>query len=465
MSRNLKRLTVLLIGILFLLCGCSKEKTIEEIAHLAQHSPAELYNYAANEIASSQSLKMEITTTTAHCVLGQTFTEKTSQTVQYRNYGTEHLVGSAERTFSYGADDIIVQELYADGNGYLTINEKQFLVPMAQEDYQSRFAPIVFFDTAQYETIQSRTINGRILVAFSQPTAAEAWALPDDARFIDSCGMAVFSLTGELLRCDYDITYIQGSATVVKSITASADASYVPAIRIPRDTDNHILLTDPDTPLLLEKACGFLVQAKHISSSTAEDVTCETFGVTRKQATTLTFDDTQQQLTAQIHTSVDQVNQSLGGTATEFSQTEWYQDGTYTVTSASGAPTTDTTVTKDDMLSYCHDLLVSSVMLPEYITGVTVAENTNLLRIQFTGSDALAEAICQKVCQILYNDPDLLNSMATAYKTNKLECYLEVSVLTGLPVASGIRFSGTHTIEGIPYKLVSDTAQTYTFME
>ena len=55
----------------------------------------------------------------------------------------------------------------------------------------------------------------------------------------------------------------------------------------------------------------------------------------------------------------------------------------------------------------------------------------------------------------------MLDELAASNTTDVMECYLELDKNSGLPVASGIRYSGTYTIEDVPYQLRFDADQNY----
>ena len=105
------------------------------------------------------------------------------------------------------------------------------------------------------------------------------------------------------------------------------------------------------------------------------------------------------------------------------------------------------------MLGYCQDYLVKNVILPEYISTVTVTAQADTYTLEITASEALAKVICQNVCKTLYDDPELLNNLATSYKTQKITCYYIFDKYSELPTAAGLDYAGEHTIEGFAYTL------------
>lgn len=466
MTRSRIAAFVLCAALLLLLAGCfasdEPDKT-QTSAFAADSSPSSLYQQAANKANAASSLSVYICTMTDTTTGGQTFTKFSQQQLDLQNYGTNTLQASMDETLRIGTYAITLSEIYADGAGYFTVNGSPFTAPMTADEYCARYAPVTLFDTALYSDIQAYAYGEATGITFRQPSAAESWALPSGAAFTDSSGYAVLDSSGALTESTYTVTYKLGAAAVKQTTRVIIRSTTTAQVKTPAAADAYTALEYPDAPRMLEQACGYLLQATQIRADASEDITCQAFAISRSQTASLSMSGAGDAFSALLDINVNQINQSRGGEVTAIRQTERFQDGIYSISSNGSASTQSTTVDQESMRTYCQDLLVESILLTEYITGASVTQTENAYRITFLGSEALAEAICGDVCSTLYNDPTLLNTLASAYTIDTVECYLELDISTGLPLASGLRCSVTHTIEEISYLLTTQLDQTYQY--
>ena len=91
--------------------------------------------------------------------------------------------------------------------------------------------------------------------------------------------------------------------------------------------------------------------------------------------------------------------------------------------------------------------------MPGNIASVNTVVENDVITLQIVGTEELAQLIGKNACKTLYDNPDLLNDLASSYKTNLISCYYKLDRSTGLPIAAGLEYSGEHTIEGFAYTL------------
>lgn len=466
MTRSRIAAFVLCVALPLLLTGCfasgNTEKT-QATAFASDGVPSSLYQQAADKIRDTNSLSLYIGTMTSTTAGGQTFSKTSQQLLNIQNYGTNAMQASMEETLRIGTYSIAISEIYTDGTGYFTVNDSPFSAPMTAEAYCARYAPAALFDTALYSDIQAYAYGAATGITFRQPTAGESWAIPSGAEFTDASGYAVLDPSGALKESTYTVTYKLGAASVSQTTRVIIRSSAAAQVKSPGPAESYTTLEYPDAPRKLEEACGYLLQATQIQASAVENIACHAFAISRSQTTSLSMSGAGDTFSALLDINVNQINESRGGEVTMIQQTERFQNGTYSISSNGGQSTTNTSVDYESMRTYCQDLLVESILLTEYITGASVTRTENAYRITFQGSEALAEAICGDVCSTLYNDPTLLNTLASAYTIDTVECYLELDNSTGLPAASGLRCHVTHTIEEISYLLTTQLDQTYQY--
>ena len=426
-------------------------------------SPHTLYLQASEKIASENSLTMYIGTFKTISVESQSFTEASQQHLTYQ-FDTEGslLQAAMDETLRLGNNTVEISEAYADGIGYLTINGSTFTAPLTGEECRMRYAPAILFDPEIYSSIQSTHYGNTACISFSQPNRPEIWATPENATFLDASGYAVIDAHGTLTESTYTVSYTLENSNVTETIRVVISPT-ADSIILPDTAETYASLEYLDAPKILEKACGYLLQARQIDANFSKKLACQAFAIDLTQTTSISMSGIGDTFSALIETDVYQINQSRGGEITELQQSERFKNGTYSLATNGSRPIENASVDYPTMLKYCQDLLVESILLPSYITSASVSESANTYRITLYASEAFAEVICADACDTLYNDPTLLNTLASSYSTDLVECYLDVEKSTGLPLASGVRYVGVHTIEGISYQLTAQINQTYQY--
>lgn len=464
MEKNLKIRIYLACAVLILtIAGCigfglsSSEPTLSGGDPTVSILPngQELYQQAANAAAKSDHYVLTISESTHTSINGQTYTETAKQTVSFQ----DALIHTSEARM-IGDYSIPSALTYSDGTAYLTLGNSRFYSSMSELEYRSKYVPVILFDPTIYHTCQAVYNGSTTTVYFSRATDAEAWAADHYDALREASGYAVLDADNQLIHSSYTIHYRLGNAQVRKTF----DVSFTPvesAIDKPNAAD-YQKLDDLDAPIALERACGFLLQAETVSAKIADTVVCEAFGDHRTQETALKISGIGEAFSANMDISVTSVNSSRGGETTHKTQSITYENEVYTVIEDNGTPVIKNDTAPETMRLFCQDSLVGTILLPEYVTAVTVSEEDGIRTYAFSANETLSQLMSQSVCSILYQNPDLLNTMASAHTTNTMEGYLSIDTLTGLPTASGIRYGSIYTVDEFPYTLQYISEQEYT---
>lgn len=419
-----------------------------------------IYTSAVDSMNTTDGMVLNILKTTRISIGSDTFEEVCEQTLSYTDLGTEQMRAYAEESTSMGKHSFTVTEAFSAGKGYVTVNGSKFVGDISAQDFAARFAPAVCLDPALYATITGVDTGGCYLISFEKPSHGELWALQEGASFILAAGTARISYEGTLLSSTYDITYTQGNTTVTTSYTVTPSAQEV-QLQIPTDISEYSVVSYLDAPKMLEKATGYLMQTQNISASYTENIYFQAFGDQRVQNITL-HTGTGTDWSAMVATNRTLTNTSREGEVSKSSETQLFTDGRYQSNKDGGAFTTDKSIRAEDMQNYCFDRLLSTVMLPQYITRAYVTVGSSTLTMRFTGSQEFAKLISTNACQILYQKPEMLKELAQSSSTDLLSCYVELDKNTGLPLSSGIDYKGTFVINALPYQLGFKADQAYT---
>ena len=300
------------------------------------------------------------------------------------------------------------------------------------------------------------------MLTFSEASAPESWTGIDQSCVIRISAQAVINADGRLVESRYSISYRSGTAVIESSVTSSLNTDFVPTLLPFPDTSGFVEIANPDIPKLLEQATGYVLQASSVTSSVTEKIVCNATGLMRTQNTALDMYLDGNDLKARLQRASQFVDYTQGGATTNLDQVELFLDNHYTI-DKNGETTSNSAIDATYMLTYCQDTLVFPILLPKYITGMTVADNGDTWVLKFDTTRELSDVIRTITITSLYgkDNANILDNMASSYAVNYTSGYLVLDKDTGLPMEASLRYSGTHTIAGYAYELSYELTQTY----
>ena len=423
-----------------------------------------IYDSAVAGFRDSGSATMEITTTTQLVVNQEVFTEKSLQTLAYRGFDTEDLAVTSDEQLTIGDHTLEIIEAFSSGIAYVTIDKSRFCADYSAQAYQKRLVPAVLLDPALYWKISGLDNGSQYLLSFKQPKSAEQWADRSDWEFADAQGFALIDHSGKLIKSTYSATYHYYVVDEIKEtlhMTVCVDYSSIEAApALPEDLSGYTRISYLDGPRMLEKASGYLLQAGTISSHYRDRVFCQAFGDEREKYISMHTANTEG-FSALVNTETRLSNTGRVGDVTRHLHSELFTGGVYTIRVDDGEPVENDSFTAEVVQDYCKNQLVSTIMLPRDILDTQITESELTLEIKFIPKADFASTISTNACQTLYQKPELLNELADSNTTETLKGFLTLNKRTGLPLNSGIEYSGLYTIEGLPYQLAYEATQSY----
>ena len=419
-----------------------------------------LYNNAADIVKTAQNISLEISQTKEIIADSENFKEQSLQSVRYEALGTDRMRGAVEETISIGSHDIKISEIYADSTGYFTVAGSSFRGSISPEAYQKRYAPAVPLSAELYGSITGVDAGDTTIITFTQSTDIEPWIAEAGAQSICADGTAYINKSGQLTKSVYSVQYALEGTNIRYTVTVEIDYADPAPIQIPENAASYTQIAYLDGPRMLEKACGYLLEATSITANYSDRISCEAFGDERTQTITLNMTDTAD-WSAQMDTELTLMNSSKAGVVSTLLQTEYFIDNTYTITVNGGEPTPNTDIDAAAMREYCQDLLVGTIMLPKYITDANITETEHAYHIAFSASEEFAQILRAEACTTLYQSSDILTQQSQSYTTDTISCYLTLDKTTGLPTASGFQYLGTYTLDALPYRLQYQADQHY----
>lgn len=451
-------LAFLITGIVLRQIGLHKTETPNNEQTSQQADIVAVYKNAITELKSRYDITLTVKISTQTQIGTETFQENTDQFLYITGIGTDKLAYDSKETITLGNHTITNQEFFADGKVYFIVNKTGFCGDGTAEDYLKRHTPADTLNADLYQTITSSKTDNGTTISFLDPTAPEAWAVEADAVLTVAEGKAFLDKDNLLTGSEYTVIYHHNTATVTKKITVAISKTDS-SVTIPVG-DGFTFVENPEAILLLERACGYLIQSNAITAAATETMACELFGDTRKQELQLNMFQKDETFSAKILADITLANSSRGDEPIKKQEIVRFLKNTCTITT-DGVETTKE-ISAKDMRSTCQNLLLGTILLPADISQVKLSDLGETLQIDFTPSETFVQNILQNISQTLYQKPDIFQDLTNYYSTKEITCYLTTDKHTGIPLSSGIRYSGTHSINEYSYTTSFEATQLYT---
>lgn len=409
------------------------------------------YELALSPICNGENLVLSATWELQRQVGEETFSESITTNASYAAPGSKDMEAFIAQTIKIGSGETDYAEFYTDGRAYCQNGVDVYACKMSPEAFMGRQIPAVLLDPALYASISEESTENRTLIRFSEATALEDWAASEDAVLLSASGTATLDPEGTLLQSAYLAEYRLGETTYTLKVTSkvSSPAELDLSDKFPAGLKNYPTLAVFDAPLLLSKAIGNIRTANAITCSNQEQLNCAAAGVSRTQQVLVNTYGSGDDFIARTEYSGKIISQTAGTTSTE--QTELFLDGKKTVSIDQSEPIDQPGYTAQQMRSYCESSVLSALFPFAYLKDAQLSEDENTYTLQFTGTEALANALCASIYDSLQTGN--LDSFAESYDTDTISGYLTLDRFTGLPVKAGLSISRMHVIGGLYYKL------------
>lgn len=425
---------------------------------------ADVYSQARRAIDSAENITLDVTVTQYTTVNADEFSEQSVQVLTYQGLGTDKVAADMDAKLYYNihSEDVSEEEreesaipyreIFHDGTLYARMDETySYRASSDAEAALARYTPAVLLDAALYGNISYGEAEQGTKILFSQPTAAESWAIPEEAVMTDATGSVLISEDGAITQMDYTLTYTYGPAEIRMEVCSvpRAEAAQVAA---PEKADRYAAIADVDALYLTVRSQAMLFQADTISAQSIESVFSEAAAFMRNQSSEVAMHGRKDETQAKISRSVFAMQYS-NNQSQNYEQEQTYIDGRYSVTVNGGLPTTQAGVKWEDVREDAASILLLHTILPEFWQDVTITDMGSVYLLEYTLNENFGNSMQNSICQMLWDDPSFLYNLASKYEAGELNGYLSIDKYIGVPVAGGYSYEGTHTIENKDYKL------------
>ena len=462
---KLKRMLSILLLCALVLCMAGCKKT-EEIAPATTEAPTteapqltaqEQYAAARAAVDNAANLSLRITEEKSTTIGGEIFLEESEQILSMTGRGTASLKILLGESMDYGdAYGAIYQETYADGMLYLLVDGAYRLAGNVDaQSYMNGLVPAVPVDASLYGSVE---FNADGTIRFSQPAAAESWAMPEGAAFGNASATVTLDDEGNLKQTTYNVSYDIGDSQVIRSVTVVVALDSA-EILVPSDAAKYTKVQNIEAVRMSKQAMGLLKQAKVINSAGNESISSMANGMVRNQNTMIAMDKSNE-LNAKVGTNV-MLGSYMTSESQGFVQEEVYQNGMYSVAVNGGEPTQKPEVTADVILQYCATAFEAHLVGVECWKDVVVKEMDEQYLVTVTFNEEMTTRVRKYISQAMFSDENALSLLAPNSNTVEISGTFAVDKATGLPVSASYRYAATDIMDGQEYMMLLESGQTY----
>ena len=430
----------------------------------------DVYAAAREALDNASHVSMEVVITTVLEVAGDEFSQKSSQILTYKDMDTDDgvIVCQEDLEFSVHSEDYTPEEsdptafreVWYQGNLYVEMDSTyRRQGPLEKEDAIARYVPAVLLNADLYGTLESQTDESGTVITFTEPTAAESWALPEEGELLEASGTALVTPEGTLAQMTYTVTYQYGPSKITKTVE-SKPLEAPKTVTAPANPDTYEKLTYVDALRLNLLETVMLLQADSTTVNSVESLFSQAAGFLRNQSVTLNLQgrktDTKMKAETDLYIMDYSTNQSE-----EYSLEETYINGSLTTVENDGLPSRSSGISWEEIRAYAAEDMLAGLVDLDYWTDVTATDLGSVVYLEYTLNDNFGNTIQNSICSMLWNDPSFLIALSEDYRNEDLTAYLSVDKYTGLPVAAGYYYKGIHTIDGTEYPLTLQYDQTF----
>lgn len=417
----------------------------------------EAYTSAVANINNSSALSYCVSSERQFQFTDQVLTEISTQNISYDPQSC-----SATESTQIGSYVYNTSEILHDNTLYYTIQSSHFACSKDRTEWIGSKVPAIATDIANYNTITATKHKGVIQICLSDPIRAESWIPYQEYELISASAVITLGSTDYLLESTYTATIQLEQMQIFLVVNVKVDSSATPPLDAPADTENYVYTEHTDALLALEYACGYLLDAKSVTSEYTDFIQCEAFGDQRQQRITVNAVDNGS-WSSSIQRTITLSNTGITDSQSVLTKTDLFFNGEATTRTDGSDPVIDPDTDESAAKTAAQDILVGTIMLPQHIASINITQTDNTLTYHFTGNEAFAQLLASEASVTLYRDGVFLTTLSQSYRTEHISAYLTVDKLTGIPVDSGFSYTGIYTIDHVSYPLTFQATQSYTF--
>lgn len=457
----MKRIRLWFLGVILavLLAGCNNtDASNGNSEEETQQDPTAVdkYEEALALLDEMTSMKLEIKIDQTTDLGTNSFSETSKQTVLLKGLGTDSFSVQKEEKITYDSYYLRTEETYLDGKMYYSIcpvgttDSNEYWTEMTVDEYIETMIPVQLLNSELYESIE---MDSDDKLVFEMATEAEGWLELEGAVLIESEGSVLLGENGEIRKSTYNLVYEQNSAVITMKISLKVTEDTTDsAIEVPEGAEEYVKMDKEDylAPYLLHHAIGYMGQLNSFSVSRSKSAISMAATLMYSQEDTMHLYG--KEPLADIKWEGQLMDLATGQIYFQDTVVERYADGVYTYIYNDSIPESEKLAFSDLCIGVTSDLMID-FSDPSILESLEVGNYNGTLLLEFDYVDDVHEEMVLSIAGMMLSDPSILDTLATAYRTEEASGYIGIDLATGIPTACGMEFIGIHTIEGEEYEL------------
>ncbi len=416
---------------------------------------AALYNEAVTALEAVPDRTMKLTIKQERTGGGDVVSETTTRTARFQGIGAGDPVIHVSDSIVNGENRTSWEQLWSGGTAYAKLKQTWFCGQQTLEEFLQAQTPTMLPRPENYGAMEYE----ENVYVFSDPVAAESWAMPEGASLLQASATVVMA-DGAITSAEYEITFTLGAFEIHDVYRASFASSVDKDLRslVPENTDGMIALESPQAPLLFYQAWHALNNA---FSASLESSGSAVYGP--EEAVMLFSDDLynwgrgaelcyREASDTAFLLAEDADNSGLQTETSSFQSS--LIDGVY-VEDRDGVEAWENVWDAgwnperygNDFLQLLHNR--EGQLIPGYnsLTAARIQDGGNTWRINFSTNAEYGKRLLQEFSEKLYGDASRIGAISTGFSFGKAEGWLELEKRTWLPTALSVSFEGVCTID------------------
>lgn len=457
---KIKQLLALLLILLFLFCGCSRQDVVEPtsvpttVSTEAAIDPVAVYETAVGEIESFSGVELKVNVQKQTFVDMQVFPETMDYTVTYATSADHGFIAKMAGDIQFGDSYTIpMEEIYYDGFVYGEMDVYGYQAEMAQDDFLARHVPADLFDPSAYDSV----VLEDNIIFFQNASRLEDWLYCDGYELIEASGTATLDAQDQLTNFAYSASYYYGTIRHDVQYTVEI-AEYTGIMQKPSVYNYYQEVPTVDIPYMIERAYGFLMDSDSKSMQFTWVVESEIAAYTvGTQGTTVVHrgDD----FKIRDENTVEVLDWTTGEVYYgEYLDT--YSDGVFS-SFENGVSLNPNTVSAEEIQGYCDDAFIYYYPWLGNLNEIYCSYVPGGVVLDYSFATGISEGQRQTAQNYLFGEPQYLDLLASGYELLLSEGYLGIDIYSGLPTSCSTTYSATHTIDGDKYLLSMQLTYSY----
>lgn len=439
----MKRFFVLFIS-LSLLVSCAKSTdTVTNTVSKADKESIDVYTEYCDKLKKAAGLSITVNAKETATFRDQSYEKEITKEALLSDRGTENFAAKVFEKHLMKTQKTELDHYFKQASVKAVVNGGTYYTyEKSAEDFLAEL-PIVPINSALYKNISEKAAGTTTELSFSAPTAAEAWALPEDASFKEASGKASVNAEGRISKSSYTISYTIEDVNFERSYTVTTNLSSDKAPSAPEA--DYIKVADIEAVKAFENASMYINHAHAVEFVQTIDVNLfesDTFFMKRNAEYYKGAVD----CAIIVKNSASEVTD--GKTYAVTNEESAYKNN-YTFVNVDGSVQKQR-ILASNLISAYRKMWLMLTNFTKHTDGFEALLQDGRWHISFTLGDAALEPMLGHIGTRMYLDQTAMTDIGEDYQWKSCTGRMTIDAVTGLPTEFSINAHLTHRLVGAP---------------